>query len=135
MYSALVNNDGSSKHFAKTRHGEFTIDTEGKGSNPVDTVLAGLCGCIAHEVRDAMLRNKIKYTSFQVKAEADSVADNSRLNSVTVTIDLQDTHIGKEDAAALITAAEGCKVRSTLNPVAPVSISLVANDKACSQAI
>lgn len=130
MYSATVDNTGTSKHFVTTRFGNFTIDTEGNGINPIDSVMAGLSGCIAHEVRDAMLHRQIKYTSFQVRAEADLLADKSRLKSISVTIDLQDTQLGgPEDAAAIITAAEGCKVRRTLHEVAPVSLSLVQNGK------
>jgi uncharacterized OsmC-like protein len=52
MYTAMTDNHGDSRHYATTKDHTFVIDTEGKGANPVETLLAGLCGCLGHWIRD-----------------------------------------------------------------------------------
>lgn len=133
MYSARITNRGTSKHYANTRHGEFVIDTAGEGSNPIDTLLAGLCGCIGHEIRDAMTAERIAYTSFVVKAEADLAKDKTRLSDISVSIELDGVHLDDKAKANLIAVAEGCKIRNTLKANSQVNISLTAQGGTRSQ--
>jgi uncharacterized OsmC-like protein len=125
MYRASVSNCGDSKFCAKTLHGEFVIDTEGGGSNPIDTLLASLCGCIGHEVRDVMGRNQIAYSSFVVKAETDLTRDKTRLADISVSLEFDGVNPDEQVRASIMAAAEGCKIRNTLRANSQVDISLV----------
>ncbi len=124
MYSAQITNRGTSKHYVKTRNGEFVIDTAGEGTNPIDAVLAGLCGCIGHEIMIAMNKDRIAYTSFVVKADAELAADKSRLGPIDVAIELDGVKLDEKVEATLIAAAESCKVRKTLSANSQINISL-----------
>jgi uncharacterized OsmC-like protein len=59
MYSVSIENKGDSRHYARTGEYVFTIDTEGRGANPVETLLAGLCGCVGHWTREPLYGNRV----------------------------------------------------------------------------
>src|SRR5512143_27905 len=64
MYKASIENKGDSKYYVTTRHAGFVLDTEGNGANPIDTLLASLCGCIGHYVRDYLVDQQIAHSGF-----------------------------------------------------------------------
>lgn len=129
MYSAAVTNRGTYANYARTKHGEFVVGMKGGGSSAIDTVLAGLCGCIAYYLRDAMLEKHITYTSFDVKAETDLTPDGTRFAAISVTIQLEGSPaISPDDIASLLMAAEKCQVHNTLRANSPISISLTVDE-------
>jgi uncharacterized OsmC-like protein len=126
MYSAAITNKGDSRHYASTKDYNFVIDTEGKGAHPIDTLLASLCGCIGHYVRDYMRERRIACEGFTVTAEAEAARDKLRLSDIRVSIDLKGTPLDGHSKVELLKYVEHCKVHNTLK--ANSSIRIFFND-------
>lgn len=114
MYWAAIENRGDSKHHATTRHGSFVLDTEGNAPNPVDTLLASLCGCVGHYVRDYLREQGIAPPKFAIEAEAAPTRDNTRLAGIDIFIDLKGTELDERQKSDLLKYVERCKVLITL---------------------
>ena len=114
MYRASTENRGDSRHHAITKDYAFTLDTEGKGANPVDTLLASLCGCVGHYVRDFLREQRIASGGFTIDAEGSATADGSKLSVITLRIDLRDAELDEPKRAALLAYVQRCKVLNTL---------------------
>ena len=124
MYKAIIENKGDSKYYATTRHSSFVLDTEGKGANPVDTLLASLCGCIGHYVRDYMVDHEIAHSGFFIGAEAGVTPDKAHLAGIDVRIDLKDARLDGVQITEMLELIENCKVRKILEVNPGVTISL-----------
>jgi uncharacterized OsmC-like protein len=127
MYKAMIENKGDSRCYATTRHSSFVLDTEGQGANPVDTLLASLCGCLGHYVRDYLLDRQIVHSGFVVDAEAGITPDKARLAGINVRIDLKDVRFDTQQAAEMLTYIEKCKVHKILREHPGVSVALVGH--------
>jgi len=124
MYRATIENRGDSKYYATTRHNSFVIDTEGQGANPVDTLLASLCGCMGHQTRDYMRDQGIVCNGFSVTAEAEPTDDKTRLSDIKVCIDLKDTRLDKQRKSELLKYVEKCMIHGTLKSNSAIHVSL-----------
>ena len=124
MYKASVENKGDSKYYATTRHAGFVLDTEGNGANPIDTLLAALCSCMGHYVRDYLVDRQIRQSGFSIAAEAGVTPDKARLAEITVRIDLKDAKLDARQAAEMLKAIESCKVHKILQGNPGVTVSL-----------
>ena len=51
MYAVTIENRGDARFHATSRGHEFVIGPQGAGANPGDTLLAALCACVGHYVR------------------------------------------------------------------------------------
>ncbi len=127
MYRASVENRGDSRHYATTRHDGFVLDTEGTGSNPIDTLLASLCGCLGHYVRDYLHGRQIAYRGYEIAAEAGVTPDKARLGGIVVRIDLKEVQLDDRQAAELLASVEQCKVRAALADNPGVTVTLVGH--------
>ena len=127
MYTAKIENKGDSRYYATTRHASFVLDTEGQGANPVDTLLASLCGCLGHYVRDYLLDHQLVHSGFVVDAEAGVSTDKARLAGITVRIDLKDVRLDAQQAADVLVCIEKCKVHKILREHPGVSVELVGH--------
>jgi uncharacterized OsmC-like protein len=127
MYKAFIENRGDSRHYATTRHDSFVLDTEGNGANPVDTLLASLCGCMGHYVRDYLNGRQIVHSGFAIAAEAGVTPDKGRLSEINVRIDLKDVRLDDRQAAEMLKFVEKCKVRNILKDNPGVTISLAGH--------
>jgi uncharacterized OsmC-like protein len=87
-------------------------------------VLAGLCACVGHYVRDFLDERRLGSSGFAVEAEAESTPDDSRLASIAVWIDLGDTSLDDAGRAQLLAAAARCKVHNTLKAACPLTLAL-----------
>ena len=67
MYSASIDNRGDSKYHASTGAFGFVMDTDGQGVSPVGALLASLCACLGHYVRDFLGGQKLAYSFFAVR--------------------------------------------------------------------
>jgi uncharacterized OsmC-like protein len=122
MYKATIENWGDSRFLATTRHGSFALDTKGKASNPVDTFLAGMLGCMGHYVRDYLNEKSIPAPRFSITADATATADQSRLAEVTVLIGLGGPRLTDAQEQEFIAYVERCKLHGTLRQACPVRI-------------
>lgn len=125
MYSASVENNGDMKFYATTKDYGFVMGVNGEGANPVDTLLAGLCGCIGHYARDFMRERKIACNSFTVKANARQTQDKTRLSEIDLFLDLKSLKLEKQEEGALLKYIEKCKIHNTLKTGCKVSLVLV----------
>jgi uncharacterized OsmC-like protein len=126
MYAVTIENRGDAKYHATSRGYEFVLGPQGAGANPGDTLLAALCGCIAHYVRQYFRERGIRSDGFGIQAEAESTPDESRLSRIEVRIDLRGTPLDDAGRAELLAYAERCKIHNTLKAACPVSVALGA---------
>jgi uncharacterized OsmC-like protein len=124
MYAVTMENRGDARYHATSRGYEFVLGPQGAGANPGDTVLAGLCACIGHYVRQFLQERRLASHGFALRAEAESTADETRLASINVWIDLRNTALDEEGRAQLLASAARCKIHNTLNAACPVTIAL-----------
>jgi uncharacterized OsmC-like protein len=124
MYAVTMENRGDARYHATSRGYEFVIGPQGAGANPGDTLLAGLCACIGHYVRQFLQERKLASNGFLIEAQAESTPDGSRLASIAVWIDLRDVRLDETARAPLLAAAERCKLHNTLKAACPVTIAL-----------
>ncbi len=124
MYKASIENRGDSRYYASTRHAGFVLDTEGNGANPIDTLLASLCGCLGHYVRDYLLEHHISHRGFTINSEAKVKPDKTQLDKIDVLINLKDVVLTDQQAEELLKFVENCKVHNILKVNPGVAISL-----------
>lgn len=123
-YKASIENKGDSKHYATLRHSSFVLDTKGQGAHPIDTLLASLCGCMGHYVRDYMIDHHIIHNGFSIETEAGVIPDKARLADINVRIDLKDVKLNDQQAAGMLKFLEICPVHKILKENPGVTISL-----------
>lgn len=124
MFKASIENRGDSRYYATTRHSAFVLDTEGNGANPVDTLLASLCGCLGHYVRDYLVGQQISYCDFAINAEAKVAPDKAGLDEINVLIDLKGVELTDRQSGELLRFVENCKINKILKVNPGVAISL-----------
>jgi len=128
MYSASIKNDGDSKYHAATRHYEFVIGTDGRGANPIDTVLAGLCGCVGHYTEEYFRGEGMDPGGFSVKAEADLTEDRRRLSDISVKIIMEADGLDEHRKEDLLNFVRNCPVHNTLTANSQIKFTLTGGD-------
>ena len=123
-YSASVDNSGDSTFQATTRHSTFLMGTAGRGANPIDTFLAGLCGCLGHYARDYLREHDIAADGFSVKAGATATPDGARIAEIDVRIDIAGARLDARQRAELVATADRCKIHNTLKACCDVRITV-----------
>lgn len=127
MYKTSIENRGDSKYYATTRHSSFLLDTEGSGANPIDTLLASLCGCMGHYVRDYLVDHGIAHRGFTVNAEAGVTPDKARLADINVCVDLKEVKLDDRQVTEMLQFIGNCKVYKLLKDAPGVTISLIGH--------
>lgn len=122
MYKAEIENKGDSKYYASTKDYSFVLDTEGQGANPIDTLLAGLCGCIGHQIRIYMQQHRVDCKGFAITAEAELTQTKDRLGGIMVSIDLKDTNLDNQQYADVLAYAGKCKIHAALKPGCDIKV-------------
>lgn len=125
MYHASVENYGDLKFQAATKNYNFSMAVNGEGANPVETLLAGLCGCIGHYVRDFLSERKLFCPAFAIKAEGRQTEDKSRLSEIDLWLDLKNVRLEKREEADLLKYVEKCKLHNTLKGACKINLTLV----------
>ncbi len=125
MYNVTVENNGDMRFHAATRDARFVMGVNGGGANPVETVLAGLCGCVGHYVRDFLTANKIDCPAFALRGEGRKSQDARRLSEIDLFLDLKGATLGAPDQEALQRHVEKCTVHGTLREVCAIRLNLV----------
>jgi uncharacterized OsmC-like protein len=125
MYSVSIENNGDMKFYATTQDFSFVMGVNGGGANPVDTMLAGLCGCVGHYVRDFLTEKNVSCDSFTLRSEASPTPDQSRLSEIDLFLDLKGVTVRKEEEEALLRHIGKCKVHNTLKAGCDIRVILV----------
>jgi len=115
VYSASIENRGDSKYHASTGASGFVMDTAGQGVSPVDALMASLCACLGHYVRDYLREQQVDYSSFAVAAEAEAVEKGARLGDIAVVIALEGARLDAPRRRDLLAAVERCIIFKTLS--------------------
>lgn len=124
MYAVTIENKGDARYHATSRGHAFVLGPEGQGANPGDTLLAALCGCVAHYVRQFLRERRIPFDGFRLEARAESTPDESRLARIDVRIDTGAVPLDDRQRAELLAHAERCKIHNTLKAACTVEIAL-----------
>ena len=132
MYTVTMENRGDTRFHATSRGYEFVIGPKGAGANPGDTLLAALCGCVGHYVREFLAERGLASSGFSLSAEAESTPDESQLARIDVRIALGSTALDEAGRRDLLAAAERCKIHNTLKAACQVTVSLGAASTASS---
>jgi len=114
MYRATIENHGDSSYHATAGGFGFVMDTEGRGVGPVDALLASLCACVGHYVRDFLRLKAIEPIRFTVESSAESTADGTRLGDIDVRIQLMGPALDPKLRQELLVFVEKCKIHSSL---------------------
>ncbi|NLI30101.1 MAG: OsmC family protein [Nitrospiraceae bacterium] len=125
MYQASVENVGGSKNYATTRDSGFVIDTEGAGSNPVDAFLAGLCGCMAHELCEYLRLAGMPNSGFSIRAEGILATEGTYLSDIGVSIALKLNLLDEQRKKELLEYVQRCKLFNTLKRGTHIEAHLV----------
>lgn len=124
MNRATIENKGDSRFFAATKDYSFVLDTEGRGANPLDALLASLCACVGHMTREYLKKNGIEHTGFRVEAESQMTDDLARIADIRLDLDLSGTELDAAGKSALLSSVNACKIRQTLKNACDVQIAL-----------
>jgi uncharacterized OsmC-like protein len=125
MYTAIVENNGSQQYRAASRGYEFVMGLN--GANPIETLLAGLCACIAHHIRDRLIERKIAFSMFAVKADAELVEDRLSIARIGVSIAVRGAVLSAADGDDLVAQARQCPLYNTLVKGTVIEIGCVAS--------
>jgi uncharacterized OsmC-like protein len=128
MYKATTENWGDTRFVATTRHASFVTDTEGKGANPIDTLLAALGGCMGHHVHRYFVARGQPATAFRVTAESEAQPDASRIEAISVRIEVPSIRLNAEEEAAVLDEIGRCKIYGTLREACRIAVVVVSGD-------
>ena len=120
MYSASIENSGDTKYHATTGTFGFVMDTDDHGVQPVDALMASLCACLGHYVRDFLNEQKAAYSSFTVEAKAGLAQDGQRLGEISALIAINGARLDDRQQSGLLTYVEKCKIYNTLSANSPI---------------
>ncbi len=124
MYESRIENRGDATFHATSRGYAFQLGPKGQGANPGDTLLAALCACVGHNIREFLGWHGVASTGFAIAAEAQATPDESRLARVDVRIDLGVATLRDATRAALLAHAQRSRIHNTLEAACPVTVSL-----------
>jgi ubiquinone/menaquinone biosynthesis C-methylase UbiE/uncharacterized OsmC-like protein len=92
------------------------------GANPVDTLLASLCSCMGHYVRDHFEAKGTPLSGFRVSAECDTSQEAARILEISVRIDLGRIQLDQSENVAVLADIAKCKVYGTLRQACQVHV-------------
>jgi uncharacterized OsmC-like protein len=123
MYSAVVeSNDGREYRAISNEYG-FAMGQG--GASPIDTLLAGLCACVAHHVYRRAVERKIVFSRIVLRATADLAADKLSLAYVALTLEFEDGAPTDDDKADIARQAVFCPLYNTLAKALKIGISVL----------
>ena len=128
MYQASAENWGDSRFIATTRHSSFVTGTQGNGANPVDTLLAAMCSCMGHYVRDYFVAKGSPLPTFRVSAESDAAREDKKLSAISVRIEVGRIRLDPSERAALLAEVERCKIHGTLRQACRIDVAVVSGE-------
>lgn len=125
MYKVEIKNKGDGKFYAKSEHGEFVIDSEGKeGPTSPDVLLAALGSCMGNYIRRYAKNTNTDIGMFTINLEADlSKSAPASLKDINVSIDLKGS-VDDIKKHSLQQFVQNCPVHGTLKGDPNINISI-----------
>jgi len=125
-YKVEVKNRGGMEFTAKSEHGEFRIDADGKAIEPLETLLAALGSCAGVYIRKYAQSANIQMDLFTIDLEAELAKGfPSYFKKIRMTIDLNGAVISDLQKNALLQFIKNCPVLNTLENEPAVETVLV----------
>ena len=124
MYTATVVNRGNHRYAADATGFAFTMGQDAAG--PIDILLASLCACVAHHVRDGLVERAIAYSTLTVEAVGELTADRTALEHISIGMKLADASLSKVQADEVIACASRCPIHNTLAKSTGIDIAIVS---------
>jgi uncharacterized OsmC-like protein len=114
MYNIKVENRGDTKFYAVSKDYSFTIDTEGEGIKPLDTLLAALCSCTGVYIKYFMAKTPLPFKEFTVQAEAELTKERPVMfKSINVVIIPKEGKMDQQIKTKLTEFVKNCPVHNT----------------------
>lgn len=123
MYNASIENRGDQQYWATTKDYKFLLGLG--GANPIDALLASLCSCVGHHIRDCLLKRRLSFSSFTITAEATKSDDGLFLTSITVFLKVEGCTLSQPDKDELQQQSGHCPVYNTLGKALAISFSVM----------
>jgi len=126
MYHVDIVNSGNSTFRVTSSDYEFTVDTQGKGITPPDTLLAALGSCIGVYVRKYAEGAKLRLQEFSITLDAELCKEPPAcFKKIEVVIDLKGQPLEERRIKPLLEFIKNCPVHNTLiaNPAVEIKIS------------
>jgi uncharacterized OsmC-like protein len=123
MHRASVHNEGDRQYRASTKGGDFLMGEGGVG--PIDALLASLCACVAHHLRDHLAQQGGTCPRLTVTADAGLAPDKLALATIAVRVEVAGRSLSDAQQADLLRQAGRCPIYNTLKQCADVSLGIV----------
>jgi uncharacterized OsmC-like protein len=123
MYNASVANKGDKQYWATTKEYRFLMGEE--GANAIDVLLASVCGCVGHHIRERLVERRIAFSKFTIEAEATRSDDKLFLTAISVVLKVEDCTLTPADKQDLQQQSGHCPLYNTLGKALAISFSVV----------
>ena len=120
MYRASVDNEGDRQYRASTKGGGFLMG-EG-GVSPIDALLASLCACVAHHLRDHLAAQGGTCSRLTVTANASLAPDKLSLATIALGVEVAGRALTDRQKEDLLRQAGRCPIYNTLKDCADVRL-------------
>ena len=125
-YHVDVVNSGSSSFEVRSKDGQFTVDTDGKGITPPDTLLAGLGTCFGVYVRKYCEGAKIPLNGFSISVDADFAKERPVcFRQIRIALDLDGLSLDERRKASLLGFVKNCPVHNTLKNDPEIVLNII----------
>lgn len=126
MYHVDITNSGSSTFRARSKDGEFAIDTKGQAMTPPDVLLAGLGSCVGVYIRKYAEGAGLTIKEFDIAVDAEFCKEHPvSFKSIKIKIDLRGADLDDRRKQALLGFIKNCPVHNTLkcNPAVDMVVT------------
>jgi uncharacterized OsmC-like protein len=124
MYTATAVNRGDHRYAATATGFAFTMGQD--AASPIDILLASLCACVAHHVRDGLVARAIAFSTLTVEAIGELTPDRMALERISVGMKVAGTSLSEAQADELVAWAGRCPIYNTLAKGTKIEVAIVS---------
>ncbi|MBI4912033.1 MAG: OsmC family protein [Acidobacteria bacterium] len=124
MHQASIENRGDSRLLATTRRGGFLMDAQGLGTDPVDALLASLCGCLGRSLRAFLHQERRGGEAFTISARAGLTPDGTLVDTIEVLVSPEGSWWNEAQRERMLQSLRGSKVFRILSVVPGIRLAL-----------
>ena len=126
MYKVSVNSKGGYTFDVDAKGYHFTVDLDGKGVTPPDTLLAALGSCVGVYIRKYADGTKLDIKDFSVDVSAEfSKTPPIGFQKIDISVDLKGAKLDDRRKKALSEFIKNCPVHNTLKANPEVYLVLI----------
>lgn len=125
-YHVDIINNGSSSFDVRSKDGQFTVDTGGKGITPPDTLLAGLGSCLGVYIRKYCEGAKIPLDGFSISVDADFSKERPVcFKEIRISVDLGRVSLEERRKASFLEFIKNCPVHNTIKNNPDIAVNII----------